>query len=62
MACLGFILAGAETKIRGGRKKIVGAENLIIPRERGRNFNNKSLSKPQLTDLFFMSAMHFLIG
>ena len=73
MACAGFILAGAEKKLRGGRNKIRGgrlaspvffsappaefdyappaefdsapgaeltgggAENLIIPRERGRN-------------------------
>ena len=38
-----------------GRKDKRGAENLIIHRgERGRTFNNRSLSKPQLTVLFFI--------
>ena len=52
VACAGFILAGAEKKFRGaelrpkganfffcpwGKIDKRGAENLIIPRERGKN-------------------------
>ena len=108
MACAGFILAGAEIQLRGGRKKIRGGrlapegrekffcppcflfcpagrirfcppgrirfgprgrtdkrgggqKTLLYLEKEGETFNHRSLSKPQLTVLFFFfNAIHFL--
>ena len=102
VACAGFILAGQENEIMGGRKKMGGGritrnffllplfsflpprqksilpprQNSILPlgqnrQERGQKtlfylekegetFNNRSLSKPELTVLFIFNAMHFM--
>ena len=48
--------------MKGAERTRGGAKNLIILREKEREtFDNRSLSKPQLTVLFFVNAMHFLI-
>ena len=46
----------------GAEQTTGGQKTLLYLEKEGETFNNRSLSKPQLTVLFFMSAMHFLIG
>ena len=69
MACAGFILAGAEKVFRGGRlapppvfcsapgaeQTRGGAENLTLLylEKEGETFNDRTLSNPKLTVLFF---------
>ena len=50
------ILPLGQNRQQGGQKTLLYLE------KEGETLNNRSLSKPQLTVLFFMSAMHFLIG
>ena len=50
MAGEGFILAGVEQTRGGGG----GLKTLLYLEKEGETFNNRSLSKPKLTVLFFL--------